>query len=76
MRSNFPQLYAVSLRVLAVLEFQSQTERTFSVAGKTLRRERSSLSSLRAEIEIYIPAFLLDKMMMEEAKARAGGVIG
>jgi hypothetical protein len=76
MRSNFPQLYTVSLRVLAVHAFQSQSERTFSVAGKTLRGERRSLSSLRVEIEIYLRSFLLDQMMMEAAKARAGSVIG
>jgi hypothetical protein len=59
MRSTFPQLYAVALRVLAVHPSQSESERNFSGAGKTLTGERSSLSSLRVENEICIRSFLL-----------------
>jgi hAT family C-terminal dimerisation region len=76
MRSTFAQLYAVSLRALAVHPSQSESERNFSGAGETLTGERSSLSSLRVENEICIRSFLLDQMKKEAAKARARGVIG
>jgi hAT family C-terminal dimerisation region len=76
MHSTFPQLYAVALRVLAVHPAQSETERNFSGAGKTLTGERSSLPLLRVENEIYIRSFLLDPRKKEAAKARARGVIG
>jgi hypothetical protein len=76
MRNSFPQLYAVALRILAVHPSQSQSERTFSGSVKTLSGEHSSLSSLRVENEICIRSFLLDQKKMEEAKARARGVIG
>jgi hAT family C-terminal dimerisation region len=66
-RSTFPQLYAVALRVLAVHPSQSEPERNFSGAGKTLTGERISLSSLRVENEIYIRSFLLDQRKKEAA---------
>jgi hypothetical protein len=75
-RSTFPQLYAVALRVLAVHPSGSESERNFSGAEKTLTGERSSLSSLRMENEIYIHSFLLDQRKKKAAKARARGVIG
>jgi hAT family C-terminal dimerisation region len=74
-RSTFPQLYAVALRVLSVHASQSESEINFSGPGKTLTGERSSLSSLRVENQIYIRSFLLDQRK-EAANSRARGVIG